>query len=67
MNTNQITYESGTYRTMTMEYKLVQGGNPKVQITHRKIGSQWWDIAYGDKMHTQATWDAIKKQGTKIS
>lgn len=67
MNNNEITYEEGTYRTRTMEYKLVQGnGTPKVQITHRKIGSHWWDIAYGVKCHTQEAWNNIKKEGTKL-
>jgi len=67
MNTNEIIYETGTYRTLTMEFKLVQGnGTPRVQITHRKINSQWWDIAPSAGDHTQERWDAIKKQGTKI-
>lgn len=67
MNINPITFETGTYRTATMEYKLVEGnGTPKVQITHRKINSPWWDIAYGNSFHIQEAWDNIKKMGVRV-
>lgn len=64
MNT-PIIYEAGIYRTNALDYRLAQG-NGTVYIEHRRHNSQWWDIAYGDKMHTQEVWDNIKKEGKKL-
>jgi hypothetical protein len=65
MNTNEIIYETGTYRTNALDYKLVEGnGTPKVQIVYRKHNGKWWDVS--NDGHNQATWDTIKKEGTKL-
>ena len=65
MNMTPITYESSTYKNRTLEYRL-KHGPLGVYIEHRKHNSQWWDIAYGQAMHTQEVWDTIKKEGTKV-
>ena len=62
-----ITYETGTYTLSGMDHKLQKGGDPLVQILHRRVGSQWWDIAYGDKTHTQEVWNTIKREGVRIA
>lgn len=63
-----IKYEHGTYRQNGMEYTLIEkkSASPQVQIMHRSVTSRFWDIAYGDAMHTQEVWNAIKRDGVKV-
>lgn len=65
MNMTPITYESNTYKTRTLEYRL-KHGPLGVYIEHRKHNSRWWDIAYGASQHTQEVWDTIKKEGIGV-
>lgn len=36
-------------------------------IEHRKAGSQWWDIAYGDAQHTAEVWAVITREGRRLA
>lgn len=62
------TYDKRTIRAHGLEYRQV-GTKPglPIQIEHRKVGSQWWDIAYGDAQHTQEAWAIIVAEGVIVA
>lgn len=53
------TYDPRTIRTDVMEYRQIRGDDPAIQIMHRRIGTKWWDLAYGRESHSQETWDGL--------
>ncbi len=62
-----IAYDKRTFRMGGMELRQT-GTKPgfPILIEHRRVGSQWWDIANGDACHSQQTWAETVRQGVEV-
>lgn len=62
------TYDKRTIECSGMQHRQV-GSRPgfPIMIEHRKIGSQWWDMAASEGMHSQQEWDRIVREGKVVA
>ena len=61
--------DSRTFLLWGLEYRQTKPGNgsPRIQVEHRRPGSQWWDIAPALDCHDAKAWDLITRCGAQLA